>query len=169
MSDHTIHCAPPSTPNLYGTPIFDADDGGRVAGFILERRGVLYLDRRIDEAKHRFRKYNGFGIGDAALTAAQAAGARYAKFHDPNRGSVYLADLSLFRTRGVYVNYHGHGGQWILAVKHCRTTVDRTLGSEPVFANAKTHRVGTQPAGQDAEPAATEPAAAQMALFGGAA
>lgn len=143
MDDYTLQTPGTSTPKLYGAPIFDSD--GRVAGFILDRRGVLYLDKRIDEAKHRFRKYNGYGIGDKVLNAAQDAGARYAKFHDDARGTVYLADLSLFRTKGVYVNY-GHGGQWILAVKHW-----------------------TQPAGQDSEPAATEPALAQMALFGGAA
>ena len=141
MSDHTTPIPPPSTLNLHGAPVFDAD--GRVAGFILERRGVRYLDKRIDPAKHLFRKYNGYGIGDKALTDAQAAGARYARFHDDARGTVYLADLDLFRAKGVRVNF-GHGVQWILSLKHW-----------------------TVAGAQDTEPAATEPAAAQMALFGG--
>ena len=142
MHDHTTQVQPSSTPNLYGAPVFDAD--GSVAGFILERRGVRYLDKRIDAAKHRFRKFNGYGIGDKALSDAQAAGARYARFHDDGRGLLYLADLALFRTKGVSVDY-GHGVQWILAVKHW-----------------------TQP-GRDADMVAAEPAVEQMALWGGAA
>lgn len=143
MSDHITPDPVSSTPNLlFGEPVFDAD--GRVAGFILERRGLRYLDKRIDEARHFFRKYNGYGIGDKALTAALAAGARYARFHDDQRGTLYLADLGLFRTKGVRVDC-GHGVQWILALRHW-----------------------TQPAGQDSEPAHPEPAAEQMALFGGA-
>ena len=141
MSDHTTPTPPPSTLNLYGAPVFDSD--GRVAGFILERRGVLHLDKRIDQSKHLFRKYNGYGIGDAALSAAQAAGARYARFHDDGRGLLYLADLSLFRTKGVCVNF-GHGVQWILPLRHW-----------------------TQPTGQDSEPAQAEPDAVQLGLFAG--
>ena len=143
MHDHTTPTPPPSTLNLYGAPVFDGD--GRVAGFILERKGVLYLDKRVDQEKHFFRKYNGYGIGDAALRAAQAAGARFARFHDDRRGLLYLADLDLFRVRGVCVNF-GHGVQWILPLKHW-----------------------TQPAGQDGAPPQAEPDAVQMALFGGVA
>jgi hypothetical protein len=147
MTNHITHDAPPSTPNLYGAPIFDSD--GRVAGFILERGGLRYLDKRIDQAKHFFRRYGGYGIGDKALTDALAAGARYARFHDDARGLVYLAGLDLFRTHGARVDF-GFGLQWVLALKHW-----------------------TQAGAQDSEPvsaaAATEPEAQQMALFGGAA
>ena len=110
MNDYTLQHPISSTPNLYGAPIFDGD--GSVSGFILDRRGVLYLDKRIDEGRHFFRKHNGYGVGDKALTDAQAAGARYARFHDDGRGTVYLADLGLFRTKGTQINF-GHGVQWL--------------------------------------------------------
>lgn len=142
MQNHTTPTPPTSTLNLHGAPVFDSD--GRVAGFILQRGNVRYLDKRIDEDKHRFRKYNGWGIGDKALTDAIAAGAVLARFHDDARGTVYLADLAAFRAKGIRVDF-GHGVQWVLPVKHW-----------------------TQP-GQDSEPTPSEPEAEQMGLFGGAA
>jgi hypothetical protein len=94
------------------------DDGGRIAGFVLERQGVQYIDKRIDEARHLHRKLNGYGIGDKPLRQAQDLGARYARFHDPQRGTVYLADLDLFRTNGKAVQYPGQSLQWILPLRY---------------------------------------------------
>lgn len=133
--------------SLDGTPL--QDDGGRTAGFVRERNGVRYIDKRIDEARHLHRKLNGYGIGDKPLRQAQELGARYARFHDPQRGTVYLADLDLFHTKGKAVQYQGQSLQWILPLRYWTTAGG---SDEPAFV----------------APVQREPEAEQLGLFGGA-
>ena len=140
MNNHTTPTPDLHPSNLYGKPLFDVD--GRVAGFILERNDVAYLDKRISEERHLYRNFNGFGIGDKVLSDAIAQGARYARFHDDQLHTLYLADLALFRTRGVEVD-QGYGKQWILPLRYW-----------------------TVPDGQRAEVATGPAAGPQLALFG---
>lgn len=122
------------------------DEAGRTCGFVCERQGVRYVDKRIDEGRHLHRKINGFGMGDKPLSMALELGAQYAKFHDPQRGTVYFADLLLFRSKGVRIN-QGYGTQWILPLRYW-TKPDSQAAATPT---------------PKPEP---EPAILQLALFG---
>lgn len=101
-------------------------DNGRTIGYIRERSGVKFVDKRIDAAKHLHRKLNGYGLGDEPLSRALAMGVQYVRFFDKAAGLVFLADVELFRKKGIRID-QGYGVQWILPLQYWTTPDGQAL------------------------------------------